>query len=91
MSAPGRFEYRSVDSAVNPYLSMASLLVAMRDGLDQSIDPGPPEDGNIYEAIEAGKEVTRIPNTLGGSDDARSGRASFAKRCLTTVHRMFMH
>ena len=39
VSAPGRFEYRSVDSAVNPYLSMASLLVAMRDGLDQSIDP----------------------------------------------------
>jgi len=44
---------------------MAGLLVAMKDGLDQSIDPGPPEDGNIYEAIEAGKEVTRIPSTLG--------------------------
>ena len=41
---------------------MAGLLVAMRDGLDQSIDPGPPEEGNIYEAIEAGKEVTRIPS-----------------------------
>ena len=27
VSAPGRFEYRSVDSAVNPYLSMAGLLV----------------------------------------------------------------
>ena len=55
VSAPGRFEYRSVDSAVNPYLSMAALLVSMRDGLDQSIDPGPPEEGNIYEAIEAGQ------------------------------------
>src|ERR1700722_1809979 len=70
ISAPGRFEYRSVDSAVNPYLSMAGLLAAMRDGLDQSIDPGPPEDGNIYEAIEAGKEVTRIPSTLGEALDA---------------------
>ena len=40
VSAPGRFEYRSVDSAVNPYLSMAALLVTMRDGLDQNIDPG---------------------------------------------------
>ncbi len=70
VSAPGRFEYRSVDSAVNPYLSMAGLLAAMRDGLDQSMDPGPPEEGNIYEAIEAGKEVTRIPSTLGEALDA---------------------
>jgi glutamine synthetase len=70
VSAPGRFEYRSVDSAVNPYLSMAGLLVAMRDGLNQSIDPGPPEEGNIYEAIEAGKEVDRIPSTLGEALDA---------------------
>ena len=69
VSAPGRFEYRSVDSAVNPYLSMAGLLVAMRDGLDQSIDPGPPEEGNIYDAIEAGKEVDRIPSTLGEALD----------------------
>ena len=29
VSAPGRFEYRSVDSAVNPYLSMAALIMAM--------------------------------------------------------------
>ena len=65
VSAPGRFEYRSVDSAVNPYLSIAALIVAMRDGLEQSLDPGPPEEGNIYEAIEGGKQVERIPATLG--------------------------
>jgi glutamine synthetase len=59
VSAPGRFEYRSVDSAVNPYLSMAGLLVAMRDGLNQSIDP-----------IAAGKSVERIPATLGDALDA---------------------
>ena len=70
VSAPGRFEYRSVDSAVNPYLSMAGLLVSMRAGLDESIDPGPPEEGNIYEAIEAGKAVARIPSTLGEALDA---------------------
>jgi glutamine synthetase len=58
---------------VNPYLSMAGLLVAMKDGLDQSIDPGPPEDGNIYEAIAAGKEVARIPSTLGEALEALEG------------------
>ena len=68
VSAPGRFEYRSVDSAVNPYLSMAGLLVAMQDGLDQSIDPGPPEEGNIYEAIEAGQRGG--PHSLRPSGEA---------------------
>ncbi len=70
VSAPGRFEYRSVDSAVNPYLAMAGLLVAMRDGLDLGIDPGPPEEGNIYDAIAAGKSLDRIPSTLGEALDS---------------------
>jgi glutamine synthetase len=70
VSAPGRFEYRSVDSSVNPYLSMAALLVAIADGLEHTLDPGPPEEGNIYDAIAAGKTVERIPRTLGEALDA---------------------
>ncbi len=70
VSAPGRFEYRSVDSAVNPYLSMAGLLVCMREGLADKIDPGPPEERNIYLAIEEGKQVERIPATLGEALEA---------------------
>ena len=50
VSAPGRFEYRSVDSAVNPYLSMAALICAMQDGIERQLDPGEPEERNIYEA-----------------------------------------
>ncbi len=69
VSAPGRFEYRSVDSSVNPYLSMAALLVTMRDGLDRDLDPGPPEERNIYEAIAEGKQVQRIPTTFGEALD----------------------
>ena len=59
VSAPGRFEYRSVDSAVNPYLSLAALIAAMRDGIERKLDPGEPEERNIYDAMEAGKEVKR--------------------------------
>ena len=70
VSAPGRFEYRSVDSAVNPYLSQAALIMAMRDGIERKLDPGPPEERNIYAAIEAGKEVRRIPMSLGDALDA---------------------
>jgi glutamine synthetase len=70
ISAPGRFEYRSVDSSVNPYLSFAALLAAMKDGLDRSLDPGEPEERNIYDAIAGGKEVRRIPESLGKALEA---------------------
>ncbi len=70
VSAPGRFEYRSVDSAVNPYLSFAALLKAMEDGLTRKLDPGPPEERNIYEAMEEGKEVKRIPEHFGAALEA---------------------
>src|SRR5207249_4762055 len=65
VSAPGRFEYRSVDSAVNPYLSMAALITAMRDGIERKLDPGEPEERNIYEAMEAGKQGKKIPMNFG--------------------------
>ena len=64
VSAPGRFEYRSVDSAVNPYLSLAALIAAMRDGIDRKIDPGPPEERNIYEAIAGGQGGQEDPDDL---------------------------
>ena len=65
VSAPGRFEYRSVDSMVNPYLMGAGLLKAFDDGIVNDLDPGEPEERNIYEAIEAGKDVKRLPMSLG--------------------------
>ena len=65
VSAPGRFEYRSVDSMVNPYLMGAALLKAFDDGIDSNLDPGDPEERNIYEAMDAGKQVTKLPMSLG--------------------------
>ena len=65
VSAPGRFEYRSVDSMVNPYLMGGALLKAFDDGIDHNLDPGEPEERNIYAAMEAGKQVTKLPMTLG--------------------------
>lgn len=91
ISAPGRFEYRSVDSSVNPYLSMAALLVAMRDGLDRSLDPGPPEDRNIYEAIAEGKPVDRIPTTLGEALDALEADSVVRQALPGEMFTVFMH
>jgi glutamine synthetase len=91
ISAPGRFEYRSVDSAVNPYLSMAALLVAIEDGLSQSIDPGPPEEGNIYDAIAAGKQVRRIPSTLGEALDALDDDPVVRQALPGDMYNVFSH
>ena len=70
VSAPGRFEYRSVDSAVNPYLSLAALICAMEDGIDRKVDPGEAEERNIYDAMSQGKQVRKIPMTFGDALDA---------------------
>src|SRR5438094_6193713 len=58
VSAPGRFEYRSVDSAVNPYLSLAALIKVMDDGVNRQPDAGQPEERNIDEAM-AGAQRAR--------------------------------
>ncbi len=69
VSAPGRFEYRAVDSMVNPYLMGSAILKAFDDGLQNKLDPGEPEERNIYEAMEAGKEVKKLPMSLGEALD----------------------
>jgi glutamine synthetase len=65
VSAPGRFEYRAVDSMVNPYLLASALLMAFDDGLNRKLDPGEPESRNIYQAMKEGKQVKKLPLTLG--------------------------
>ena len=42
VSAPGRFEYRAVDSMVNPHLMAAAIIKAMDDGIKHNLDPGRP-------------------------------------------------
>jgi len=65
VSAPGRFEYRSVDSMVNPYLMSAGILKTFDDGISRDLDPGEAEERNIYDAMESGKQVTKLPMSLG--------------------------
>jgi len=91
VSAPGRFEYRSVDSSVNPYLSMAGLLVTIADGLEHRVDPGPPEEGNIYDAIAAGKSVERIPRTLGEALDALEADPVVRRALPDEMYMVFDH
>jgi len=69
VSAPGRFEYRSVDSMHNPYLMGSGLLKCFEDGITNNIDPGKPESRSMYEAQAAGKKVKKLPLSLGEALD----------------------
>jgi glutamine synthetase len=60
ISSADRFEFRAVDSMVNPYLFCGALLKAMDDGIRNEIDPGEPEDRNVTEVWMAGEEEVRL-------------------------------
>lgn len=91
VSSPDRFEYRSVDSSVNPYLSFAGLLKAMEHGLADQIDPGPPEERNIYEAIEGGKTVSKVPLSLGEALAALENDPLIQEALPGEMYRVFKH
>jgi glutamine synthetase len=91
ISAPGRFEYRSVDAAVNPYLMAAALLQAFDDGISNKLDPGEPEERNIYEAMKAGKKVQKLPMSLGEALDALEGNEIIRRAMPDEMYRVFMH
>jgi glutamine synthetase len=45
---PGHVEDRSVSSGCNPYLVFAAYVLAGLDGIENEIDPGEPNLGNLY-------------------------------------------
>ncbi|MEM7172879.1 MAG: glutamine synthetase family protein [Pseudomonadota bacterium] len=73
VSSPDRFEFRCVDSMVNPYLMQSALLKAFDDGIRNKIDPGKPEDRNFVDVLNSGEPVERIPTTLRDALDALAG------------------
>jgi len=65
VASGGRFEYRAVDSSCNPYLTQAALLRAGLDGVKRKLDPGEPQQRNVYDVLAEGKEIPRVPGHLG--------------------------
>ena len=91
VSAPGRFEYRSVDSAVNPYLMAAGLLKSFDAGIKGKMDPGQPEKRNIYDAMKAGKQVAKLPLTLGEALDRLEEDEVIQSAMPDEMYKVFMH
>jgi glutamine synthetase len=48
----------------------STILAAADDGIQNKLDPGEPEERNIYEAMEAGKQVKKLPMSLGEALEA---------------------
>ena len=91
ISAPGRFEYRSVDSMVNPYLMGGALLKAFDDGITNDLDPGEAEERNIYEAIDAGKQVKKLPMTLGDALQKLANDEVIKSSMPDEMYKVFQH
>ena len=65
--APGRFEDRTIDGAANPYLAATVILAAGLDGIENKIDPGDPNEANMYEMSTAERKkrgIDVLPSTL---------------------------
>jgi glutamine synthetase len=91
ISAPGRFEYRSVDSTVNPYLMAAGILKAFDSGIRQKLDPGEPEERNIYAAMAAGKKVKKLPMSLGEALTELEKDETIKSAMPDEMYRVFTH
>ena len=65
VASGGRFEFRAVDSACNPYLTQEALLLCGLDGVRRGLDPGDPQPRNIYDVVEEGQDVPRVPEQFG--------------------------
>lgn len=62
-----RLELRSPDSACNPYLTLALILAAGLEGLENKLELAPSIDTNIYSMSkkeEAALGIERLPSTL---------------------------
>lgn len=63
----GRCEQRNADGSVNPYLAAALALAAGLEGIRDRIDPGNPNEDNLYVISEAERQrrgIEFLPQTL---------------------------
>jgi glutamine synthetase len=90
----GRFEFRLMDGAANPYLLQAGLIAAGLDGVEARRDPGPRRDIDMYTQGHTLEGVRRLPGNLldalraFASDDALRARlgAPFCDSYLKLKH-----
>jgi len=65
-----RVEFRPPDTAANPYLAFAGMLMAGLDGVLNKVDPGDPLDKDIYDLSP--EEMKSVPSMPGSLEEALS-------------------
>ena len=61
-----RVEFRAPDPSSNPYLCFSAIMMAGLDGIQNRIDPGEPQDKDLYELpAEEAKLIKQVPGSLG--------------------------
>ncbi len=63
----GRCESRNADSSCNPYLAATLALAAGLEGIRENLDPGIPQEDNLYELSAdelAARGISELPRTL---------------------------
>jgi glutamine synthetase len=63
-----RIEVRFGDAAANPYLTFAAMMMAGLDGIKNQIDPGAPQDKDLYDLPP--EEDAMIPKVAASLDEA---------------------
>ena len=92
MASGGRFEFRAVDSACNPYLTQAALLRAGLDGVKRKLDPGPPQQRNVYDVLAEGERDPARARRTSARRSRRSRRTTWcAARCPAVSTMCIMH
>jgi len=69
----GRIELRLPDGGCNPYLATAAVIAAGLDGVDHNIDPGDPNNENLYDLSQqeiAERGIAVLPQNLSEALDA---------------------
>jgi len=78
----GRLECRLADPSCNPYLAMAAVVAAGMDGVEHKMDPGPPQNENLYELSRAElrrRGIGLLPQNLGEALDALEADPLFSR------------
>jgi glutamine synthetase len=69
----GRLELRLPDGSCNPYLTTAAIIAAGLDGIERELDPGEPNNTDLYRLTPAEikeRGIGILPQTLGEAIDA---------------------
>ncbi|MBK8457513.1 MAG: glutamine synthetase [Phyllobacteriaceae bacterium] len=81
-----RIEHRPSGVDANPYLVAATVLAALRVGLDDKLDPGPETTGNGYAAETASRPT---PTDWGSAIEAACGSEFLTEALGPAMHRTF--